>query len=198
MDDTQLVELLRARFNSGEKFKYIFFWGHQPGRSGITATCFSQWYEAPFTVDGQRYPTAEHFMMAEKASLFGDLQIRSEVLRAPNPGAAKALGRQVRGFSEERWLQHRYSIVLRANEAKFTQNPDLGNFLNQTGSRILVEASPVDRVWGIGLAADDEKVNNPNLWRGLNLLGFALMHVRERIDALPNLQFDTDATRRST
>ena len=198
MNDTQLLEQLRTRFNSGEKLKYIFFWGHQPGKNGVTASCFSQWYEAPFTVDGQRYPTAEHFMMAEKARLFGDQQIRSEVLCAPNPGAAKALGRKVRGFSEECWLQHRYSIVLQANEAKFTQNPDLGNFLRQTGSRVLVEASPVDRILGIGLAADDEKVNNPNLWRGLNLLGFALMHVRESMNALPNWQFDADdVTRRS-
>jgi ribA/ribD-fused uncharacterized protein len=178
MDDTQLVEELRSRFNAGEKLKYVFFWGHQPGKNGIAASCFSQWYSAPFAVDGQRYPTAEHFMMAEKAALFGDQVTRAQVLQAPNPGAAKALGRQVRGFDETAWIEHRFSIVLRANEAKFAQNPDLRQFLLQTGSRILVEASPVDRVWGIGLAQDDERAANPNQWQGLNLLGFALMQVR--------------------
>lgn len=176
--DTQFLEDLRSRFNAGEKLKYLFFWGHQASRSGVTASCLSQWYGAPFVIEGQRYPTAEHFMMAEKAALFDDQATRAMVLQAPNPGAAKALGRQVRGFDEAIWLENRFAIVTRANKAKFAQNPELSMFLKQTGSRVLVEASPVDRIWGIGLAQDDEKVNNPNLWRGLNLLGFALMQVR--------------------
>lgn len=179
VSDSQYLDHLRDRFNSGERLKYVFFWGHQPGRDGVTASCFSQWYEAPFTIDGHRYPTAEHFMMAEKAALFGDTETRAEVLRASNPGAAKALGRKVRGFDDATWVTHRFGIVVRANEAKFSQNTDLGQFLMQTGSRVLVEASPVDRIWGVGLAADDEKVNDPNQWQGLNLLGFALMQVRD-------------------
>lgn len=181
LGDAQHLEDLRGRFNSGERLKYVFFWGHQPSKAGVTASCFSQWYGAPFTVHGRRYPTAEHFMMAEKAALFGDHATRELVLQAPNPGAAKALGRQVRGFNEETWLENRFSIVIRANQAKFTQNLELGLFLKQTGSRVLVEASPVDRIWGIGLAQDDDKVHNPNLWRGLNLLGFALMQVRNDV-----------------
>ena len=179
MNDTQFAKELQARFNAGEKLKYLFFWGHQPARQGVTAACFSQWYGAPFTVDGQRYPTAEHFMMAEKAALFGDPSAREQILKAPNPGAAKALGRQVRGFDEAVWVRHRFAIVVRANQAKFGQNPALGQFLRQSGHHILVEASPVDRVWGVGLAKDDGKITNPNLWRGLNLLGFALMQVRD-------------------
>lgn len=182
MDDSQLLQSLRSRFNSGEKMKFLFFWGHQPAKCGVTASCFSQWYSAPFVVGGHCYPTAEHFMMAEKASLFGDHEMKEQVLQASSPGAAKALGRRVRGFDEAVWLEHRFAIVVRANEAKFGQNAELGQFLRQTGERILVEASPVDRVWGIGLAQDDEKVSNPNQWRGLNLLGFALMQVRR--DAL--------------
>jgi len=180
-EDAQYLEDLRARFNSGERLKYVFFWGHQPGNGGVTASCFSQWYGSSFLVDGQRYPTAEHFMMAEKAALFGDETTREQVLEAPNPGAAKALGRQVRGFDEVFWLEKRFSIVVRANLAKFSQNPELGRFLKQTGERVLVEASPVDRIWGIGLPQDDEKASNPNLWRGLNLLGFALMQVRHDV-----------------
>lgn len=180
MLDTEIIKNFKSRFNSGEKFKYVFFWGHQPGKNGITASCFSQWYEAPFIVDGLRYPTAEHFMMAEKAMLFEDLGIRDQVLDAPTPGVAKALGRQIQDFDEAAWLEHRFSIVVRANEEKFAQNPELGQFLQQTGSRVLVEASPVDRIWGIGLAQDDERASNPNEWQGLNLLGFALMQVRDR------------------
>lgn len=183
MIDEELVNDLRALFNAGERLEFLFFWGHQPGKNGLTVSCFSQWYDAPFVVDGERYPTAEHFMMAEKALLFGDRETRAEVLRAPNPGAAKALGRKVRDFDEDTWVRNRFSIVVRANEAKFAQNPELGRLLQQTGPKILVEASPVDRIWGIGLAASDEKVNDPNLWRGLNLLGFALMRVREGLDA---------------
>ncbi len=120
-------------------------------------------------------------MMAEKALLFGDHATKAQVLKAPNPGAAKALGRKVRGFDDAVWQQHRFSIVVRANEAKFTQNRQLDQFLQQTGNRILVEASPADRIWGIGLAQDDEKINNPNQWQGLNLLGFALMQVRRAV-----------------
>ncbi|MBX7228444.1 MAG: NADAR family protein [Burkholderiaceae bacterium] len=178
MDDKYHVEELRARFNSGERLKFVFFWGHQPATSGVTASCFSQWYGAPFEVAGERYPTAEHYMMAEKAVLFGDINIRRQILQAPNPGAAKALGRRVLGFDEGTWTKERFAIVCRANLAKFSQNRELGEFLAHTGRRVLVEASPVDRVWGIGLAQDDERANNPNLWRGLNLLGFALMHAR--------------------
>ena len=179
VQDTQFLEDIRSRFNAGDELQYVFFWGHQRSTTGVTASCFSQWYHAPFVVEGQCYPTAEHFMMAEKAALFGDQATRAQVLQAPNPDAVKALGRHVRGFDETAWLKNRFSIVIRANEAKFAQNLELGQFLKQTGSRVLVEASPVDRIWGIGLTQDDEKVSNPNLWRGLNLLGFALMQIRD-------------------
>jgi ribA/ribD-fused uncharacterized protein len=180
MDDTHFVEDLKTRFNAGEPLKFLYFWGHRVSKSGITASCFSQWYGAPFVVDGQRYPTAEHYMMAEKAALFGDTETRAQVLQAADPGAAKALGRQVRGFDEAAWIAHRFAIVVRANQAKFSQNPEMGQFLAQTGSRVIVEASPVDRIWGVGLAQDDDAISNPNRWRGLNLLGFALMAVREQ------------------
>ena len=179
MHDSKLLEDLRARFNAGEPLDFTFFWGHQRSKSAVTASCFSQWYEAEFVVEGQRYPTAEHFMMAEKAALFDDQEIRAQVLQAPTPNAAKALGRKVRGFNDQRWLQHRYDIVVRANQAKFSQNPELNEYLMRTGSRVIVEASPVDDIWGIGLAQDHADVNDPNLWKGLNLLGFALMQVRD-------------------
>lgn len=118
-------------------------------------------------------------MMAEKAALFGDEATRRRILDAPNPGAAKVLGREVRGFDDAVWVAHRYGIVVRGTAAKFAQSPDLGAFLRATDTRVLVEASPVDRIWGIGLARDDERAGNPLRWRGLNLLGFALMEVRD-------------------
>lgn len=179
LPDSKYLEDLRSRFNCAEKMEFTFFWGHQPGKHGVTASCFSQWYIAEFVVDGQRYPTAEHYMMAEKAVLFGDQETRAQILQAATPNAAKALGRKITGFNEQDWLQHRYEIVVRANKAKFSQNPELNSFLKETGSCIIVEASPVDNIWGIGLAQDHADANNPNLWQGLNLLGFALMQVRD-------------------
>lgn len=181
MDDTRFLDALRQRHRAGEPLSYLFFWGHRPGKTGITATCFSQWYAAPFVVDGRRYATAEHFMMAEKAALFGDDAIRARVLEASTPAEAKALGRRVKAFDDAVWTAHRYSIVVRVNEAKFAQQPDMRAFLASTGSRIIVEASPVDRIWGIGLAKDDPRAADPDRWDGLNLLGFALMDVRERL-----------------
>lgn len=179
MDDSLLLANLRARFNAGEPMKFVCFWGHHPGRHGIDASCFSQWFDAPFELDGLRYRTAEHYMMAEKARLFGDEDIRTRVLNAGTPGEAKALGRQVSGFDEALWRLHRFDIVVRANAAKFGQHSTLQQFLLNTGHRILVEASPVDRIWGIGLARDHPQAHNPNAWEGLNLLGFALMRVRD-------------------
>lgn len=161
--------------------KFLFFWGHQRGKNGITSSCFSQWYDAPFTVGSDRYATAEHFMMAEKAALFGAADIRAKILEVPNPGAAKALGRSITLFDDAIWRANRFDIVVRANFAKFAQNEALGAYLKQTGDRVLVEASPVDAIWGIGLAQDDEKADKPQLWMGLNLLGFALMKVREQL-----------------
>jgi len=120
-------------------------------------------------------------MMFRKATLFCDDAAARDILRAPNPGAAKALGRSVRGFQEATWQENRLSIAVDGNYAKFSQSAPLRQFLLNTKERVLVEASPVDRIWGIGLAVDDPHVENPLEWRGLNLLGFALMDVRERL-----------------
>ncbi len=173
---------LRKHIEAGGRPAYLYFWGHKQAPDGrLLKSCFSQWYPAPFTVDGVDYPTAEHYMMAAKARLFGDQAVLAEVLAATSPGAAKAAGRKVRGFDEERWRAHRWDIVVNANLAKFGQHPDLGAFLCQTGEQVLVEASPVDAIWGIGLAADDPAARDPATWQGLNLLGFALMEVRARL-----------------
>ncbi|WP_428241710.1 NADAR family protein [Gynuella sp.] len=176
-NQAQLIDYV----NHGDKVKYVFFWGHQKPSSGVSKTCFSQWYESAFEVDGMRYPTAEHFMMAGKARLFGDHAAAQRILDSDNPGEVKRIGRSIQGFDEQRWVEHRFNIVVEGNLAKFRQNKALGDFLLSTKQRVLVEASPVDRIWGIGLAADHPEAENPNLWKGLNLLGFALMEVRNQL-----------------
>lgn len=177
-------EELAALVAAGARPKYLLFWGHRPRPDGgVGAECLSQWWPAPFTVDGVRYATAEHWMMAGKARLFGDGDALARILAAGHPRQAKSLGRRVRGFDEAEWTRHRWGLVVAGNVAKFGQHPELGSWLLGTGARVLVEASPVDRVWGIGLAADDERAADPARWRGLNLLGFALMEARERLAA---------------
>lgn len=174
-------ELIRA-MAKGERPKFLFFWGHTPLRDGsISKACFSQWFDSPFDVDGVRYRTAEHFMMAGKARLFGDDEILQRVLDAIHPKQAKDLGRKVKGFDEIVWQRERFRLVTEGNLAKFAQNAGLKNFLLGTGERVLVEASPYDKIWGIGMAAYDEHAEQPARWRGLNLLGYALMEVRERL-----------------
>ena len=164
------------------RLKYLCFWGHQPNRDGIiTKTCFSQWFEIGFDIDGVHYPTAEHYMMAEKARLFADRPTLQKILAVQHPRAAKELGREVRGFQPALWDAQRFDIVVRGNLAKFSQNNSLREFLVHTGDRILVEASPVDRIWGTGLAVDSPNAENPDQWPGLNLLGFALMVVRSQL-----------------
>lgn len=179
IDSPRSVEEARQLERQAARLKFLFFWGHQPQRDGgLGAGCLSQWWPAAFTVDAVTYPTAEHFMMHRKALLFGDDQTAARVLTVAHPGAAKTLGRQVRGFDEAIWETRRYDIVVAANTAKFGQHPKLRDFLLGTRDRVLVEASPLDRVWGIGLDAEDPRSSLPSLWRGLNLLGFALMDAR--------------------
>lgn len=171
----QLIDYI----NLGNRAKYLYFWGHRQNPNGfVSKSCLSQWYEASFRLDNVEYLTAEHYMMAEKARLFGDRQTLAKILAAPSPGEAKKLGRLVNNFKQETWLEQRFAIVVRGNLGKFEQNQTLREFLINTNQRILVEASPLDGIWGIGLEQNDHQASDPNQWPGLNLLGFALMAVR--------------------
>jgi ribA/ribD-fused uncharacterized protein len=178
------VTELQQHVAEGGQVKYLFFWGHtgKPG-AAVGKECLSQWYPAPFELDGHTYATTEHFMMAEKARLFGDEATRAAIITAPHPDVAKRLGRTIGGFEDDVWNAARFDIVVRGNEVKFSQHLELRTFLLTTGTRVLVEASPVDAIWGIGLAQDDARAVNPAAWRGLNLLGFALMEVRARLQS---------------
>lgn len=171
----QLEDLLSA--HTTQTFDYLLFWGHRQSKT-INKGCFSQWYPAPFTVDGRQYPTAEHYMMVQKALLFDNTQLVDDMLSSTDPKQVKALGRKVQHFDETLWRQHRFEIVVQGNLAKFSQHPALGDFLRKTADKVLVEASPVDKIWGIGLKEADPRAQDPTQWQGLNLLGFALMKVR--------------------
>ncbi len=175
------LSALLARIEADDTLDFLFFWGHTNKTNAVTAACLSQWWIQPFVVDNVSYPTAEHWMMAQKAILFGDDETLKLILEAPTPNQAKALGREVKNFDNAIWEQHRFDFVATGNLHKFEQNKDLKAFLLATGDKILVEASPYDQVWGIGLTANAPNVTDPTTWRGLNLLGFALMKTRDEL-----------------
>lgn len=174
-------EWLIKRYQAKEKLTYTFFWGHKGEPGNVTKSCFSQWWPAAFKDDQHIYPTAEHWMMAEKARLFNDAAAEEKILKALSPAAAKKLGRLVQHFDAATWDAKKFNIVVKGNLLKFSQYPKMKEFLINTGNNIIVEASPLDRIWGIGMGADHEHTENPTLWRGQNLLGYALMEVRDQL-----------------
>ncbi|KAG5192383.1 hypothetical protein JKP88DRAFT_271192 [Tribonema minus] len=140
-----------------------------------------QWTPSPFQIAGVAYSCAEQWMMACKARLFNARDVLAQILATADPEQHKRLGRAVPNFNSELWERHSLQVVIHGNYAKFTQNAALRRELVDTGSRLLVEASPHDRVWGIGLAANDPKALDERRWRGTNKLGQALMVVRQLI-----------------
>lgn len=167
-----------------ENDEFVFFWGHHAKNGQVTRACLSQWWPCHFEVVPETYNCAEQFMMAEKARIMGDEVTRREILKTSDPKEIKALGRMVRNFDEKKWDEHKYNVVALGNLHKFQQNPQLKDFLLSTGSKVLVEASPYDVIWGIGYAEDAPECKNPEKWRGQNLLGIALMQVRNYIKGL--------------
>mmetsp|Transcript_6841 Transcript_6841/g.9575 ORF Transcript_6841/g.9575 Transcript_6841/m.9575 type:complete len:212 (+) Transcript_6841:96-731(+) len=149
----------------------IFFW--KP------PSIFSQWTPSPFTVDNITYSCAEQFMMAQKANLFGDDASFRQILSAQKPISMLKLGRQVKGFDPDIWNTNKSKIVYTGNLAKFSQNSHLKQMLLDTADKMLVEASPKDKIWGIGLRPGDPNVLDKDRWLGHNLLGQALMKVRD-------------------
>jgi ribA/ribD-fused uncharacterized protein len=151
--------------------QFTFFW-HGP---------FSQWHGCRFKVAGVSYSCAEQYMMAQKAVLFKDDDALEEIMAAASPRIQKALGRKVRGFNQSKWDGCARDIVYRGNWAKFTQNEDLQKLLMATQGTTLVEASPADILWGIGLGEDDPRAMDRKSWRGKNWLGEVLTRVRDDI-----------------
>jgi len=151
--------------------KHVFFW------NGI----YSQWYLADMVIDGITFNSCEQYMMYRKALLFNDKDTAEEILLEENPREQKKWGRKIKNFDKAIWEQNCLSIVYKGNLAKFTQNQKLQEELLNTEDRFLVEASPLDSIWGIGMAEHDEGVDNPLNWKGLNLLGQALTLVKNQL-----------------
>lgn len=151
---------------------HIYFWN----------TIYSQWYARPKLFkdeDGYAYNTAEKYMMMEKALVFEDYDIYRQMKASIFPNDVKALGRRVKGFNDEEWDKHKVDVVTKASYLKFNQNEDLMKIMIEHKDLTLVEASPVDKIWGIGLHFDDDDVLDESKWKGQNLLGVCLMNARK-------------------
>lgn len=162
--------------------EYTFFWDGP----------FSQWEPCHFIIDEVEYNCAEQFMMAEKARIFGDLESLDLIMDTDSPATQKALGRQVDGFTKAVWegdedtengRPYCWNVVWRGNMAKFGQNSHLFEYLAATAGTTLVEASPEDPIWGIGLPESHPGCYSRETWQGLNWLGEVLTDVRERLTA---------------
>lgn len=173
------VEALRERVRTGETFSYRHFYGHTRRKDGqLSNAVFSQFYPCQFKMDGTTYSWSEQWMMAGKARLFGDMESLQKIMAAPSPQECKQFGREVAGYDDARWDAARFDLVTTGSVAKFGQDAALKAYLLGTGDDLLIEAAPKDGIWGIGLGRDDPGANDPLQWRGLNLLGFALVRAR--------------------
>jgi ribA/ribD-fused uncharacterized protein len=175
---------VQDKFDRNEKLDYLFFWGHTQKGSAIDKSCLSQWFYAPFAHPFEHeitFQTAEHFMMYKKAIVFNDMQAAEDILKAQTPKEAKAIGRRVKGFNDEVWNEVSFNMVVNVNLCKFMENEHLKEFLLNTGDKIIIEASPYDKVWGIGMSVANPTVENPHTWLGQNKLGYALMKTRDLI-----------------
>lgn len=151
--------------------KYAFFWGGP----------FSQWITSPFTINGETFNCCEQWMMWNKAMMFGDIEIAEQIMATRDPRIQKALGRKVKNFNDDVWMEKAFEIVVEGNHAKFTQNADCMKALVESKGKIIVEASPQDIRWGIGMGAGDAGIEDPANWKGQNLLGEAIMVVRRQL-----------------
>jgi ribA/ribD-fused uncharacterized protein len=158
------------------KGKYEFFWSNK--------SPFSNWHPSAFELDGIAFNCAEQAMMYRKAMLFNDYDCADRIMASTDPWEQKKLGRQVKGFTQAVWEAERENVMFDILFAKFSQNKRLNEALMSTGDKVLVEASPHDRIWGIGLPESDPRAMDEAQWKGLNLLGKTLNRVRESLTAL--------------
>lgn len=150
--------------------KYLFFY------SGI----LSNFYKVRFAHEGVVFPTSEHVFMYKKAMFFNDTDAAYKIISSFHPAEAKRLGRKVKGFDASLWEKRREEAMYEACLAKFSV-PSLREYLLGTHDLILVEASPTDSIWGIGMDERTKGIENPENWKGLNLLGKVLMRVRDTL-----------------
>ena len=141
----------------------------------------SNWYLSSFTVNGIAFSSMEQYMMHAKAICFGDEDIADRILETDNVAEIKALGRMVRNYNDHHWNGVRQISVYEGLYAKFSQNAELKTQLLATGDAVLAECAVQDRIWGIGLSMRDPNRLDSNAWRGQNLLGYALMMIRDKL-----------------
>lgn len=170
-NDKSLAHTVKDKKQNDKEFEFFY---------GKTSP-FSQFYSAEFIVNGVKYNCAEQFMMHSKAVLFKDDAIAKQILKTTTPLQQKRLGRKVKHFDQKIWGEKCQAIVEEGNEAKFSQNKDLKKALYATYPKILAEASPRDRIWGIGLGRNNPLARNEKTWKGKNLLGYALTRVRDKM-----------------
>ena len=163
---------------------YVFFWKPRPKTRGVVdEACCCQWWFSKVNVNGVDFPTAEHAMMYGKAELFGDRVAMSAIMEEEQPYAVKAIGRQVKPFNASTWDEKSYDIVLNINREKFNQDQRLKDWLlKQPKNTVFVEASPLDRIWGMGLE-NNGRVDLTDIrnWRGFNKLGFVITQVHQEM-----------------
>ena len=157
--------------NYTETDKYIFFYG----------SVFSQWAMRRIDIEDEIFNCNEQYMMAKKAKLFGDEYAYQMIMKSNNPAVQKSWGRKVKNFDKDKWEAIARDVVYDANYAKFTQHEDLRKQLIDSGDKIIVEGSPTDCIWGVGLSCDDPGIFDPKNWRGTNWLGESIMKVRENL-----------------
>jgi ribA/ribD-fused uncharacterized protein len=151
---------------------HVYFWGDPT---------LSNWGPAPFVYKGNHFHNSEQAFMWEKALCFNDFETAKEILKTSSPKNAKDLGRTVKNYNEEIWAKYRFTAMYEVCLAKFDQNPDRLETLLSTGNRTIVEASPYDAVWGVGLHWTGDEILDENNWKGQNLLGKVLMKVRDHL-----------------
>jgi ribA/ribD-fused uncharacterized protein len=186
-------------FDKGQYPEVILFGSHVNKKNTTQGEyMLSQWYPSPFSVNEIVYNSSAQWMMARKALLFGDREAYRKIIKADSPDQIKSYSRAITDFDEARWAEYKYEIVREGNFHKYNQNKKLRTYLLSTGNAVLAEANPFDKVWGIGLSSEARNVTDPYTWEGLNLLGFALMEIREYLRNFAQFGLDNaDARKKS-
>ena len=200
--DRYNINWLISAVESGEKLEYFTFWQADPGCEN---RIFSQWYQQEFVVNGRTYKTAEQYMMSEKALLFGDFDAYKAIMSESDPKMCKQLGRTVKNFDSKVWDESFREIIFHGNLGKLQGDLLFVDALLSTGNAVLVEASPLDDIYGAGMSKKDLLDDNGNLlvkpqnWhkkdsnkQAENNLGFVLMGVRDLLNDMmkPKLRFE--------
>ncbi|WP_093024289.1 NADAR family protein [Pustulibacterium marinum] len=178
------VEWLKEQLVNDEVKDFLLFEGKTTTHpTEVDERCLSRKYESSFKVNGIVYKTAEHWMMAQRARLFHEDKLAEAIIAADSIQKVQQLSREVNDKNEVIWKERRFDLAVEGNIHKFSQNPELKRFLLNTDEDVLVEANKNESVWGIGMGVENPKATEVFQWKGRNLLGFALMEVRDRLAA---------------